>query len=200
MKKILIIVDVQNDFCPNGNLAVKDGDLIIPFINKIMKSSEYDFIVATKDWHPKEHKSFASNNNKKIGEFINLNGIEQIMWPDHCIKGTFGAELHPLLNKEDIDFIFTKGSNKEIDSYSAFFENDLKTKTGLNEFLKAKNVTDIDVVGLALDYCVKATAIDSQELGYNTSVLLEVTKAVNINEGDDQRAITLLKEKNVRVK
>jgi nicotinamidase/pyrazinamidase len=199
MKKILIIVDVQNDFCPNGNLAVKDGDLITPYINKLIQSKDYDFIVATKDWHPKDHKSFASNNNKSVGEFIKLNGVLQIMWPDHCIKGTVGAQLHSALDQDNIDFIFTKGSNKEIDSYSAFFENDLQTKTGLDEFLKAKSVTNIDVVGLALDYCVKATAIDAQSLGYNTTVLLEGTKAVNLNEGDDKKAIELLRSKKVKV-
>jgi nicotinamidase/pyrazinamidase len=199
MKKILIIVDIQNDFCPNGNLAVKDGDLIIPYVNKLIRSKDYDFIVATKDWHPKDHKSFASNNNKAVGEFIKLNGVLQILWPDHCIKGTVGSQLHSELDQDNIDFIFTKGSNKEIDSYSSFFENDYKTKTGLDEFLKAKSVTDIDVVGLALDYCVKATAIDAQSLGYNTTVFLEGTKAVNIKEGDDKQAIELLRSKKVKV-
>ena len=200
MKKALIIVDVQNDFCEGGNLEVRDGSKVIPFINKIQESNHYDLIVATRDFHPKNHKSFASNNpGKKIGELGELNGCPQVMWPDHCVQGSSGSEFHKDLHKNHINKTFTKGTNPEVDSYSAFYDNDHKVSTGLAEWLRSRHVTDIEVVGLALDYCVKATALDALEEGFKTSVLLEGTKAVNLTSGDDQVAIEDLKRAGVRI-
>lgn len=199
--KALIIVDAQNDFCPGGKLAVNNGDKIIDFINQkieFRKFIGYQLVVATLDWHPQDHKSFASNNNKPVGSMGELNGQAQVMWPDHCIIDSHGAELHPNLNKS-IDFFVKKGTNPEVDSYSGFFDNDKKSATGLNEILLASKITEVDVVGLALDYCVKATALDAKRLGYKVNVLLQGTKAVNINPEDGDKAIFELKENGVNV-
>ena len=185
--KALLVIDVQNDFCEGGSLAVPKSNEIIFDINQLMKKDEFAMVVATKDWHPANHSSFLSNNEKGV-------------WPDHCVKGTKGAEFHPELNMEAIDFMFTKGSNPEVDSYSGFMENDHKTTTGLGEFLRTKGVTEVVVVGLALDYCVKATALDAMKQGFKTTVLLDYTRAVNINEGDGELAITELQKAGVHTK
>lgn len=203
--KALIIVDIQNDFCPKGNLAVKNGDKIIPFVNSLMESNKYVLIVATLDWHPANHKSFASNNKNedgsevKVGELRKLEGLDQVMWPVHCVIDSEGAKLHPKLNSSKIKAFVTKGSNPNVDSYSGFFDNDKKSQTDLNSILLRNGIKEIDVVGLALDYCVKATAIDGVKLGYKTKVLLQGTKAVNLNVCDDQRAIKELTENGVLV-
>lgn len=183
-KKALLVIDVQNDFCKGGSLAVDGGELIIPYVNSLM--SEFDLVVGTKDWHPQNHSSFMSNNKDGV-------------WPDHCVKETSGAELHPDLNKEGLDFIWSKGSNPKVDSYSGFFENDKVTSTGLGEFLKLKGVNEALVVGLALDYCVKATAIDALKFGLDVTVDLKGTKAVNLNDGDDKLAIEELLSSGVKV-
>lgn len=196
--KALILVDIQNDFCPGGNLAVKDGDQIIPLINKLQ--DKYDVIVATQDFHPANHKSFASNNpGKAVGSLGELGGQVQVMWPDHCVQGTKGAEFHPDLDLSKVDKVFPKGTNKEVDSYSGFFDNDKLSSTGLADYLKEKEVTTVDVVGLALDYCVKATALDANQLGFNTRVILAATKAVNLNPDDDQKTIKELADAGVNV-
>lgn len=206
MGKALIIVDVQNDFCPGGNLAVTDGDKIIPLINALMERNEYDLVIATLDYHPQEHKSFASNNKNddgssaKVREIRELGGLPQVMWPDHCVVGTLGVELHPDLNAKKIRASVTKGNNPEIDSYSGFFDNDKKTSTELNTILLRNGIKEIDVVGLALDYCVKATAIDGHKLGFKTTVILDATKAVNLNPDDGQKAIDEMKSLGIEVK
>lgn len=198
MKTALILVDIQNDFCPGGNLAVKGGDDIIPLVNKIM--DKYDIIVATQDWHPKSHKSFASNNEgKQIGELSTLNGLPQVMWPDHCIQNTEGAKIHKDLDMSKTIKIFQKGTNPEIDSYSGFFDNDKKSSTGMSEWLKEQGVDSVHIVGLALDYCVKATAEDAKKLGFKTSVIIEATRAVNISPDDGEKAIKSLKELGVAI-
>lgn len=172
--KALILVDIQNDFCFGGSLAVPEAEQILPLVNKIQKAN-YDLIVATKDFHPANHSSFKSNNP---------NGI----WPDHCVQGSQGAEFHPKLNTQAIDQVFVKGTNPEVDSYSGFFDNDHKSSTGLGEYLKDQGITEVDVVGLALDYCVKATAIDAHNLGFKTSVIVDATKAVNLRSDDGEKA------------
>lgn len=198
-EKALIIVDIQNDFCPGGNLAVNDGDKIIETVNNLINSNTYSLIVATQDWHPKDHKSFASNNNEKVGSVIKLQGLDQVMWPDHCVQNSKGADFHKDLLVSKINYIVQKGKNKEIDSYSGFFDNDKKSKTELNDILLKNNIVSLDIVGLALDYCVKATALDSVRLGFETSVILNATKAVNLNDGDDLKAINELRNNNVLV-
>lgn len=198
--KALILVDIQNDFCPGGNLAVKDGDQVIPIVNQLQLKKDYDLIVATQDWHPKNHKSFASNNlGKSVGEMGELNGQPQVMWPDHCVQRSNGAAFHKDLDMSKIVKIFQKGTNPEVDSYSGFFDNDHKSSTGLGEYLKSEGVTFVDVVGLALDYCVKATALDSNNLGFITTVIVPATRAVNLTPGDDIKAVAELKKAGVLV-
>ena len=175
--KTLLIIDVQNDFLPGGSLAVPEGNLIIERINDIMK--DYDLIVATKDWHPKDHVSFASNHHgKKVGDSIKVNENTQILWPDHCIQNDIGSEFPKELNSEKINKIIYKGSDKNIDSYSGFYDNDKKLATELNEYLKNKRVEKVDCVGLATEYCVKFTAIDSIREGFYTRVISKCTKGL----------------------
>jgi nicotinamidase/pyrazinamidase len=185
--KALIIVDVQNDFLPGGALAVKEGDQIIPLINRLQ--SKFDLIVATQDWHPKDHGSFAGNHNKNPGEKIQLAGLEQILWPDHCVQETPGADFAADLKVEKIDKVFCKGTNKNIDSYSGFFDNGHKKSTGLGDYLKEKGVTEVYIVGLATDYCVKFTALDAVRLGYKTYLIVDACKGVNLKIGDVTHAI-----------
>jgi len=198
--KALIVVDVQNDFCPEGRLAVKDGDQIVEPINQLIQNEKYDLIVATLDWHPQNHKSFASNNNAQVFSMGTLNGQPQVMWPDHCVQNSAGAQLHPKLNTNQIRYFITKGTNPEVDSYSGFFDNDKKTATGLNDILLKIGIKEVDVVGLALDYCVKATAEDAKKLGYKTNVLVDMTRAVNMNAGDDKKAVADLVAQGIVVK
>ena len=148
--KALIIVDVQNDFIPGGALAVSEGDQIVPIVNQIQY--QFDFIVATQDWHPADHASFAVNHRgKKIGDFIDLNGVQQILWPVHCVQGSFGADFHSELLREKWKKVFQKGTNPMVDSYSGFFDNNRKGDTGLSSYLKENGITDIFVCGLAAD-------------------------------------------------
>ena len=197
MKKALILVDIQNDFCKGGALEVPDANDILPFVNDLMKNEEFDLIVATQDYHPSNHGSFASNNNKKIGEMHELGGIPQIMWPDHCVENTEGSSFHSELDMSKVDKIFRKGENPNIDSYSGFYDNDHRTSTGLAEYLKKNHITDVVIVGLALDYCVKYTAIDSVKEGFKTKLLINGTKAVNINPNDGDESIKELKDSGV---
>lgn len=200
MKKALVIVDIQNDFCPGGALAVKDGDKIISKVNELIKSGKYDVIVATQDFHPDTHKSFAKNNaGKNVFEMGSLGGMDQVMWPAHCVQGTEGAEFHKDLDMTKVDKVFPKGQNPEIDSYSGFFDNDKRSATGMGEYLKNKNIQQVDVVGLALDYCVKATAIDAKGLGFDTTVIVDATRAVNMNPTDGDQAVKELREKGVKI-
>ncbi len=200
MKKALIIVDVQNDFCKNGALEVPDGNEVIPYINQLINNTQYDEIIATQDFHPADHKSFASNHlNKKIGELIDLNGITQILWPDHCVQGTFGTEFHKELNIFKITKIVQKGKNVEVDSYSGFYDNDHKSSTGLADYLKAKQIDTIEIVGLALDYCVKYTALDAVKEGFKTILHYRGTKAVNLQSTDGMQAIIELLKNGVDV-
>jgi len=174
----LIIVDVQNDFLPGGALQVENGDLIIPVINSLQ--NDFDLVVATQDWHPSDHKSFASAHpGKKIFGEIMLDGSPQVLWPDHCIQETSGAEFSSLLNTKKIETIFRKGMDKNIDSYSGFFDNGKKKATGMGAYLKGRGVTTIYVTGLAADYCVNFTAIDGLELGFKSIIISNATKAID---------------------
>lgn len=176
----LIIVDIQNDFVPGGNLALNKGDEIIPLVNELQYCDKFDLIVATQDWHPKEHKSFAANHSgKNIFEQINLNGLEQTLWPIHCVQSTFGAEFVSSLDMKKVEAIFRKGMDAEIDSYSGFFDNGKRKSTGLDSYLKGNNVTEVFVVGLAGDFCVYFTANDALELGFNTSIITTCTRSID---------------------
>ena len=199
MKKALIVVDVQNDFCEGGALAVPKAKEIIPYVNLLMEDSTYDEIILTQDWHPANHKSFASNNGKKVGESIELNGYSQFMWPDHCVQGSFGAEFHKDLNLEKVTHIVQKGKNPEVDSYSGFQDNNQLVKTDLEDYLKFKDIELVEIVGLALDYCVKYTCIDAANAGFITCLHYKGTKAVNVKPGNDKDAIIELLENNVTI-
>jgi nicotinamidase/pyrazinamidase len=196
MRKALILVDIQNDFIPGGALAVAGGNEVIKVANTAM--SQFDHIIATQDWHPADHKSFASQHNgKKPGEFIELNGLPQILWPDHCVMNTWGAEFAPGLDTGAITKVIRKGMNKEIDSYSGFYDNAQNHLTGLEEYLKSKDITDIFIMGLATDYCVKFTALDARRLGFNTRLIIEGVRGVEVNPGDCDKAIEEMKKAGV---
>lgn len=199
MKKALIVVDVQNDFCENGSLAVPGGGEVIPYINYLMETGDYDQIVFTQDWHPAGHKSFASNNGRQVGETITLNGISQFMWPDHCVQDTLGAEFHPGLNVRNATHIIQKGKNPDIDSYSAFQDNNRFMKTGLDDYLKFHDIKLVEIVGLALDYCVKFTCLDAVAAGYITCLHFRGTRAVNVKPDNAKSTIYELLENSVSI-
>ena len=180
MKTALLVIDVQNDFCLGGALEVTGGANIVPLINAVM--SRYEIICLTQDWHPPDHSSFAKNHPGKLPfESIELNYGEQVLWPDHCVQGSKGAEFHPQLNTVPADIIVRKGFNKAVDSYSAFFENDRTTPTGLDGYLKAREVENLHLVGLATDFCVAFSSLDAVTLGYKVNVLERATKAIDVD-------------------
>ena len=194
----LLVIDVQNDFCPNGALPVEEGDLIIQPINAAMDN--FDIVVLTQDWHPASHKSFASSyENKKPFDTIEMFYGNQVLWPDHCIQGSMGAKFHTNLNHEKANVIIRKGSNPAVDSYSAFFENDKVTPTGLHGYLKNRDVTDLTVVGLATDFCVAFSAIDAANLGYSVTLRLDMARAID-NDGSLNSAIDKMSKAGVNLK
>jgi len=198
MKTALIMVDLQNDFCPGGSLAVPNGDEIIPIANALQ--SHFDIVVATQDWHPADHKSFAVNHpNGKIGDLILLNGISQVLWPSHCVQGTAGAAFHPNVKLEKVNQIIQKGIDREIDSYSAFFDNAHLRATGLTEYLRAENVTEIYLLGLATDYCVKYSALDAVALGFTVYVIQDACRGIELNVGDISSAYAEMEKAGVRL-
>lgn len=176
--KALIIVDVQNDFLPGGALAVKDGDAVIPVINSLQQ--KFELVLATQDWHPADHKSFASSHpGKNVFDEILLNGLSQVLWPDHCVQQTFGAEFSMRLDTKKIEAIFRKGMDKNIDSYSGFFDNGKKKATGMGDYLQGRGVTEVYVTGLAGDFCVNFTAIDALDLGFKSTIISDATMPIN---------------------
>lgn len=175
----LIVIDVQNDFCPGGALAVAEGDQIITRINRLM--GEFQTVVLTQDWHPADHSSFASNHAGKAPfETVTMAYGPQTLWPDHCIQGTGGAEFHPGLRTDPAQMIIRKGFRSGIDSYSAFFENDRSTTTGLIGYLSARSVRAVTFVGLATDYCVAYSALDAVRLGLRATVLLGACRGIDL--------------------
>lgn len=186
--KALILVDIQNDFLPKGALAVPDGDKIIPIVNRLQ--TMFPLVVATQDWHPSNHGSFAANHpGRSAFEQIQLNGLPQTLWPVHCVQNTRGAELAPGLNRERITKIFPKGTDAGIDSYSGLFDNGHRKSTGLGDWLKTQGVTDVFVCGLATDYCVKFTALDAAQMGFKTSFIADASRGVNLQPNDVTNAI-----------
>ena len=188
---------MQNDFTPSGALPVPEGDQIIPLINQLQ--NKFELIVATQDWHPSDHESFAIHHNKQPGEVIMLHGIEQVLWPVHCVQNSDGAAFINSLKTEKIAWVCQKGMNKTVDSYSGFLDNDHKNATGLDLYLKEREVSAVYIVGLATDYCVKFTALDAQALGYRTYLIADGTRGVNLNEGDVDKAIEEMKSVSVTV-
>ncbi|MCD8552294.1 bifunctional nicotinamidase/pyrazinamidase [Seleniivibrio sp.] len=194
----LIVVDVQNDFCPGGGLAVKGGDEVVSVINKMMDC--FDTVVGTQDWHPANHRSFASNNEgTEVYQIKNLNGTDQVMWPDHCVQGTCGADFHPDLTTDLFSVIIRKGSNPEIDSYSAFMENDRKTVTGLKGYLESKGIKKVFITGLATDYCVRYTAEDALSAGFEVYVAADACRGVDFPEGSAKAALDAMQAKGIRI-
>jgi len=186
--KALLIIDVQNDFLPGGALAVKEGDQIIPVINELQK--KFDFIVATQDWHPSGHGSFAANHQgKNPGDFVQLGNVDQVLWPVHCVQGSPGADFHQDLDQTKWKRIIQKGTNPYVDSYSGFFDNDRRENTGLSQYLKENGIEEVVVTGLATDYCVKFTVLDAIKEGFEATVLTDATKAVNLSPQDYDAAI-----------
>ena len=191
MKSALLLVDLQKDFCKNGALEVKGGDEVIKVANKMAESFSKagSLIIASKDWHPDEHKSFAVNSNAKIGEIGELNGLAQVWWPKHCVENSLGSEFHGELNSGKINKVIYKGMDKETDSYSAFFDNGKKNKTELDSFLKENGIEVLYIMGLATDYCVKYTVLDALSLGYKVYLVKEGCRGVNISPEDSENAI-----------
>lgn len=196
--KALILVDIQTDFLPGGALAVPSGDEVIPVANRLMP--EYELVVATQDWHPAGHRSFASQHDgHAVGEVISLGGVDQILWPDHCVQGSRGAKFANELNTAGLNHVVQKGTDPLIDSYSGFFDNDHKKATGLGDYLRQQGVTTVDVMGLATDYCVKFTALDAVDLGFDVSLLVEGVRGVELTPGDCEKAIDEMRSRGVQI-
>jgi len=190
--KALIIVDLQNDFLPDGVLPVPRGDEVIQLANELQ--GRFELVVATQDWHPPDHGSFATNYpGKKPGDRIMLDGIEQILWPVHCVQNTRGAEFAAAFDTSRITHVFHKGIDPRIDSYSTFFDNAHRRHTGLAHYLQKRGIKDIYLMGLALDYCVKYSTLDARELGLNTRVILDGCRGIGLEPGDIDRAVDEMK-------
>jgi len=195
--KALLIVDIQYDFCPGGALAVPDGDTIIPTVNQLI--DHFDVIVQTQDWHPEGHSSFASSHEgKEPFDTVEMDYGTQVLWPDHCVQGSKGAEFHEDLNTLKSQVIIRKGFRRMIDSYSTFFENDQKTATGLTGYLKQRGITDLYTVGLATDFCVKWSILDGIDEGFNMHIIEDAVKGIDLNGSLDE-AWDEMKKKGVRV-
>ena len=180
MKTALIVIDVQKDFCENGALAVDEADSVVPVINGML--IDYEIVCLTQDWHPTGHSSFASSyENKSPFDLIEVSYGKQVLWPDHCVQGSVGADFHNALNTNLADMIVRKGFNPAIDSYSAFFENDKKTPTGLHGYLQTRQVEKLDLVGLATDFCVAYSALDAAKLDYKVRVIEKATRAIDLD-------------------
>ena len=177
--EVLIVIDVQNDFCPGGALAVEGGNDIVPLVNRHM--IRFDHVVLTQDWHPANHSSFALNHEgAKPFEIIDMQYGPQTLWPDHCVQGSEGAEFHAGLDVNSAELIIRKGFRPQVDSYSAFFENDHTTPTGLGGYLKERGLEKLTLVGLATDYCVAYSALDARKLGFETKVLLDSCRGIDL--------------------
>jgi nicotinamidase/pyrazinamidase len=191
-KTALIFIDLQNDFFPGGSLGVPGADAIFPLANTIQ--DRFNLVIATQDWHPKNHKSFANNHpSHKIFETVVLNGLPQVLWPDHCVQDTKGAELHSSLRRDKIHKIIHKGTDPEIDSYSAFFDNAHQKETKLNQFLKEKGIDTVYIMGLATDYCALYTVLDAVHLGYETYLIEDGCFGINQKPNDVANAIEQMK-------
>ena len=202
-KECLIVVDPQNDFIlSDGALSVPLAEDIIPFIKGYLDDyhkgdTPFDLVVVTQDWHPANHKSFASNHEeKKVFDVVDLNGIQQVLWPDHCVQGTPGAEFHKDLNFDGVKVI-QKGMDPEVDSYSGFYDNNRKHSTGLTDYLKQQEVKTVYVCGFATDYCVKFTAIDAVKEGFKTFLLQDLCQGVEMNKGDIAKACEEMEKEGV---
>jgi nicotinamidase/pyrazinamidase len=196
--RALILVDIQNDFVPGGALAVREGDRVVPLANALIP--RFDVVVATQDWHPADHGSFAANHpGTHVGEVIELNGLPQVLWPVHCVQGTRGAEFVPGLDVSKVARVFRKGTEREIDSYSGFYDNGHRRSTGLGEWLSERGVRDVFVAGLATDYCVKFTALDARRLGLDVTLVEDACRGVELKPDDVERAVEEMRAAGVTV-
>jgi nicotinamidase/pyrazinamidase len=198
--KALLLIDIQNGFCPGGNLAVPEGHEVVKVANRLIGSGSYDLIVASQDWHPEGHGSFASSHSdKQPFEVGTLSGKPQMLWPDHCVQGTADADFHPELDVGNIHFIQQKGQNTEVDSYSAFRDNDQAALTGLAEYLRSEDVTELDLCGLATDYCVKFSALDAVEMLPGVKVRFIEDASRGIDPGGVAAAIEEMRSRGVEI-
>ena len=182
---VLVVVDVQNDFCPGGALAVRDGDAVIEPIHRA--AQRFDHVILTQDWHPCNHASFAAAHaGRQVFESVHLSYGPQTLWPAHCVQGTWGAELHPRLHLPQAELVLRKGFRPEIDSYSAFFENDRTTATGLAGYLRERNLERVFFSGLAYDFCVGHSALDARRLGFEAVVLRDACRAIDLEGSADR--------------
>ena len=196
--RALLLVDIQNDFMPFGALPVPDGDAVVAVANALM--ARFPLVVATQDWHPSDHGSFASAHpGHAPGDVIDLGGVAQVLWPDHCVQGSPGASLHSALDVGGIDHVVRKGTDPAIDSYSAFYDNGHLKDTGLAAFLNERGVDELVVVGLATDYCVKFTVLDAAGLGFGVTVVEDGCRAVNLAPGDGEAAFAEMRAAGARV-
>ena len=198
MKRVLILTDIQYDFLPGGALAVPQGDAVVPVANALQP--HFELVVATQDWHPPNHGSFASQHDgRKPGDVIELAGQPQVLWPDHCVQHSHGAEFHRDLDVSRVAQVFRKGTDPAIDSYSGFFDNGHRKSTGLGDYLRRDGVTDVYIVGLATDYCVKWSALDAVRLGFRTHVIEDGARGVELAPGDSARALDEMRVAGVTV-
>lgn len=196
--RALILVDLQNDFMPGGALGVAEGNQVVPIANQLIPT--FPVVVATQDQHPRDHGSFVTQHPAaKVGDQVELHGLSQTVWPVHCVEGSSGAELHQDLHKQGVGHCVPKGTDRDIDSYSGFFDNGKRKATGLESYLREQGVDEVYVMGLALDYCVKFTALDAAALGFRTHLIVDGCRAVELQAGDGARAIAALEAAGVTV-
>lgn len=196
--RALILVDIQNDFLAGGALEVPDGNAVIPVANALQ--AHFPLVVCTQDWHPADHQSFATQHSgRQPGDQIEIGGLPQTLWPDHCVQGTPGAEFAQDLERGRVEQVFRKGTDRNIDSYSTFFDNTHRKDTGLGDFLRAKGVDEVWLMGLATDYCVRFSALDALQLGFRTHVIADGCRAVDLLEGDGERALAEVAEAGARI-
>lgn len=196
--RALVLVDIQNDFMPFGSLPVREGDLVVEVANSLAR--RFGLVFATQDWHPADHGSFASNHpGATRGDVVRLGGMDQVLWPDHCVQNTPGASFHSGLDVSRIGAVCRKGSDPDIDSYSGFFDNGHRKDTGLDRLLQGREVESIVLVGLATDYCVKFTALDGRQLGYEVTVVSDGVRGVELMAGDVGRALDEMRGAGCRV-
>ena len=196
--KALILVDIQNDFCPGGALAVPKGDEVVAIANQLVP--RFPLVVATQDWHPANHGSFAANHPGAAAfQLSELAGLPQVLWPVHCVQDTHGAAFHPNLDACGVAKVFPKGTDPAIDSYSGFFDNGRRKSTGLGEFLRGQQVETVTILGLATDYCVRATALDALGMGFQVTLVTDGCRAVDLKPGDGERAMVELREAGARL-
>lgn len=194
----LILIDLQNDFMPGGALAVPRGDEVVDVANRL--SRRFDYVVASQDWHPAGHRSFASQHpGRRPGDVIELEGLEQVLWPDHCVQDSPGADFHASLDRSGVSAVIQKGTDPELDSYSAFFDNARRRATGLEPWLREHGVGAVCIMGLATDYCVKFSALDAASLGLRTSVVREGCRGIDLAAGDIDRAWAEMAAAGIRI-